>query len=253
MPRTPNYPWFPADYLADTLHLTPAQDGIYRRLLDHYWVHGPFDRQFGVKIARISTRKDVANLGLILDTYFHEGADGLMHNSRADREIEKLGRLRKSASKGGLLSPSKFKRGNSARAKMSTEQTPGIQTEQIRTNHNHNQFNSEPSLDGSRDPAAKSKIEKGSNVLGVTALPDQWMVEAYGKRVENGLPILDLRHSAQNFLRIKAGKGKQVELNTELLNEWVAWALRTGLHVGGRHSFKTVGAIVEGNNGERKK
>ena len=30
------YKWFPARYKADTMHLTAEQDGIYRRLIDHY-------------------------------------------------------------------------------------------------------------------------------------------------------------------------------------------------------------------------
>src|SRR5262249_4899577 len=30
------YPWYSDLYEADTLHLTPAQDGIYRRLIDWY-------------------------------------------------------------------------------------------------------------------------------------------------------------------------------------------------------------------------
>ena len=30
------FPWFPALYRADTMHLTAEQDGIYRRLIDHY-------------------------------------------------------------------------------------------------------------------------------------------------------------------------------------------------------------------------
>jgi uncharacterized protein YdaU (DUF1376 family) len=30
------FPWYPDLYAQDTLHLTPYQDGIYRRLIDHY-------------------------------------------------------------------------------------------------------------------------------------------------------------------------------------------------------------------------
>lgn len=30
------FPWYPQLYRNDTLHLTPEQDGIYRRLIDHY-------------------------------------------------------------------------------------------------------------------------------------------------------------------------------------------------------------------------
>ena len=30
------FPWYPALYRADTMHLTAEQDGVYRRLIDHY-------------------------------------------------------------------------------------------------------------------------------------------------------------------------------------------------------------------------
>lgn len=30
------YPWYPEIYASDTMHLTAEQDGIYRRLIDHY-------------------------------------------------------------------------------------------------------------------------------------------------------------------------------------------------------------------------
>lgn len=30
------FPWYPTRYKADTMHLTALQDGIYRRLIDHY-------------------------------------------------------------------------------------------------------------------------------------------------------------------------------------------------------------------------
>lgn len=30
------YPWYPTIFKSNTLHLTPEQDGLYRRLIDHY-------------------------------------------------------------------------------------------------------------------------------------------------------------------------------------------------------------------------
>jgi uncharacterized protein YdaU (DUF1376 family) len=34
-------PWYIGDHKRDTAHLSPLQDGAYRRLIDHYYVNGP--------------------------------------------------------------------------------------------------------------------------------------------------------------------------------------------------------------------
>jgi len=59
MSSRPWYQWYPADYLADTLHLTLAQDAIYRRLLDALWINGPLpdDTKQLARILRVDTRQ----------------------------------------------------------------------------------------------------------------------------------------------------------------------------------------------------
>jgi len=41
MSSRPWYRWYPADFLQDTLHMSPMAELYYRRLLDVLWSHGP--------------------------------------------------------------------------------------------------------------------------------------------------------------------------------------------------------------------
>lgn len=48
------YPWFPTKFRQDTMHLTAEQDGIYRRLIDHYMETGAPLPSNHVALARIA-------------------------------------------------------------------------------------------------------------------------------------------------------------------------------------------------------
>lgn len=59
MAALPYMRFYPADYLADTAHLSPMQHGIYLLLLFNYWQRGgplPNDDMRLAKIARVSMR-----------------------------------------------------------------------------------------------------------------------------------------------------------------------------------------------------
>ena len=44
----PSYPWYPRDFMADepVMLMTLEQEGAYRRLLDHQWLHGSIPSDF---------------------------------------------------------------------------------------------------------------------------------------------------------------------------------------------------------------
>ena len=79
------FPWYPALFEADTLHLTPAQDGLYRRLIDWYMVHRrplPDDDRALAAICRVSL-EDWQNASSILRAYFKHKR-GMLHLGRCD-------------------------------------------------------------------------------------------------------------------------------------------------------------------------
>jgi len=83
------YPWAPADYLRDTLHLSELEDLAYRRLLDSYWINqGPLkDDDDRLRRTIRYTPEQWAEVREAMLEYFPIAADGLRHNVRADKEI----------------------------------------------------------------------------------------------------------------------------------------------------------------------
>lgn len=85
------YPWYPAAFRADTMHLSAEQDGIYRRLLDHYMETRQPLPDNDAALARIA--------GITLDSYSHHLAiakafftptgDGFLRHKRCDAELDK--------------------------------------------------------------------------------------------------------------------------------------------------------------------
>lgn len=85
------FPWYPERYKLKTLHLTAEEDGIYRRLLDHYMVtRQPLpDNDFA--LARITgVDNDCFKLASSkLKAFFKHKKDGLLHHETCDTELDK--------------------------------------------------------------------------------------------------------------------------------------------------------------------
>lgn len=79
-------PFYPADYLAGTGHLTRAQHGAYLLLILHYWSKGglPSDDRLLARIARMSDREWKAESGILAE-FFDDG----WHHPRIEKELEK--------------------------------------------------------------------------------------------------------------------------------------------------------------------
>jgi uncharacterized protein YdaU (DUF1376 family) len=93
------YPHHIGDYLRDTAHLTAAEDGIYRRLLDLYYASEkplPLDTQWVCRLVRAHTDDEREAVGSVLKQFFEKYEDG-WHNKRADEEIRKGKRRVKAA------------------------------------------------------------------------------------------------------------------------------------------------------------
>ncbi len=87
------------DYLRDTAHLSVLEDGIYRRLLDQYYIRErplPADIRECCKLARAVTRQERAAVTYVLDSFFALDADGY-HQSRCDSEIARATDKRRKA------------------------------------------------------------------------------------------------------------------------------------------------------------
>lgn len=91
------------DYLRDTAHLSPLEDGIYRRLLDQYYIRElplPLLPRDVYRLARAQSKQDREAVDTVLREFFDEAADG-WRQERCDREIarfqDKRGKAKASA------------------------------------------------------------------------------------------------------------------------------------------------------------
>lgn len=113
------YPHYPADYLRDTYHLSFAEHGAYRLLLDHYYNSGgPLDagvegqRMEGIyKLTRADTDEERLALDKVLTLFFTLKNDKY-HNARADKELRGIARRRNRLSEQGRNGAKKRWSGN---------------------------------------------------------------------------------------------------------------------------------------------
>lgn len=80
------------DYLRDTAHLSVLEDGVYRRLIDAYYIREralPTDLRDCCKLARANSKAEREAVASVLKEFFTLQEDGY-HQSRADVEIARF-------------------------------------------------------------------------------------------------------------------------------------------------------------------
>lgn len=153
-----SHPWMPfyvADYLADTGHLSTAQHGAYLLLIMHYWQNGalPADEAKLARICRLSSAQWAAMRGTLAGLF----SEGWTHK-RIDAEIartEERYRKRVEISRKGGLATANARRRSAVTA-------PEAQPRSANHNHNHKE---EPLPPSEVSPRA---AERGS------FLPEAW-------------------------------------------------------------------------------
>jgi uncharacterized protein YdaU (DUF1376 family) len=99
------YPHHIGDYLRDTAHLSPLEDGIYRRMLDVYYASEkplPLETQWVSRLVRATTEEERNAVDEILRQFFDKHPEG-WRNKRADHEIMVAAKKAKVARQNGKL------------------------------------------------------------------------------------------------------------------------------------------------------
>lgn len=78
-------PFYVGDYLADTMHLSPAEHGGYLMLILHYWKSGPIPDD-DVRLSIISRMGDAWSNASATIRAFFEHADGMLVHKRIDMQ-----------------------------------------------------------------------------------------------------------------------------------------------------------------------
>jgi uncharacterized protein YdaU (DUF1376 family) len=99
----PWYAHYPGDYGRDTAHLSLAQHGAYRLLLDHYYSTAaplPSDISALHRICRAFDQAERDAVDFVLKEFFELRTDGF-HNARADVELARQSEIRERLSNSG--------------------------------------------------------------------------------------------------------------------------------------------------------
>jgi uncharacterized protein YdaU (DUF1376 family) len=121
------YKHYMGDYQRHTGHLSLAQDGAYRRMMDHYYsTEQPLPAQPDVlyRICGAMEKAERQAVDYIAKTFFEE-RNGLLHHQRIDEEVsiaqEKIANLKENAKAGGKQSGQKRASKNEANASPNAE------------------------------------------------------------------------------------------------------------------------------------
>jgi uncharacterized protein YdaU (DUF1376 family) len=125
-------PLYGGDYLRDTMGNSPAHDGIYFRLLIHYW-HSqaplPDDVEKVRRIARVSGEKEERFCDDILRDFFRHCPGIGWRNKRMDAEIDKAKRLKRKRKKAGKAgATSRWRSDGKTDGKRITKRSPATAT-----------------------------------------------------------------------------------------------------------------------------
>lgn len=95
-------PFYVADYLGDTMHLSTLQHGAYMLLLLHYWRSGPLPSDQGqlAAIAKLDT-KAWQTVWPVLQPFFTANGDGTLHQKRMDWELKRWAEISDKRSNAG--------------------------------------------------------------------------------------------------------------------------------------------------------
>lgn len=100
------YARYAGDYMQDTAHLSLVEHGAYTLLLDQYYGSEkplPSDMVSLYRICRAFSTDEQKAVDSVAEQYFPVNGDGLRHNRRADREIEKRNAISHKRSMAGVI------------------------------------------------------------------------------------------------------------------------------------------------------
>jgi uncharacterized protein YdaU (DUF1376 family) len=129
-----------ADWALHTAHLQPEEEGIYLRLLNHYYdTEEPIEEEKTHWVCRrLRLGNHVEAVGLILEEFFTL-VDGFWHHKRCEMEItayqEQVEKNRENAKRGGRPKGSGHKQKQQKNPVASQSQPSGVNLETLTTNH----------------------------------------------------------------------------------------------------------------------
>jgi len=197
------YPFYPSLYRADTMHLTAEQDGIYRRLIDHYMETGhplPDNDTALARIAGVDT-ECFKHASSIVRAFFKHKSDGYLYHKRCELTLEAQQSRQKSRSE--IAKKAAEKRWNNQKveciehASSNSQAMLGDAIRQDKTRNDKERITPIIPLKGERKKRA-------------TCLPENWELDQEdGEWAENqGLRFEDIKFEEAKFKDYWISTGK---------------------------------------------
>ena len=126
-----------ADYRKDTMHLTLLEHGVYRQLLDQYYLNEkplPLDLNRLFRLINARTENEQQAVKNIIDDFFTQTEDGFIH-TRCDIEIQYFHARLETASKAGKASAEKRAKANDCSTSVQQAFNQPITNNLITNNH----------------------------------------------------------------------------------------------------------------------
>lgn len=237
MAALPYMAFYPADYLADTTHLSTLEHGAYCLLIFNQWQTGkPLSKEDGrlAKIVKLSVDEWQAIKNTIIEL-FQDTPEGYVHK-RVMRERERVGEKSEKAKASA----------NSRWKKRKPRHAVAMLTEQNRTDHT---LVSKDTREG-RAPVAKEK----NNLSKATRLPTNWKPDEQDANYarSKGLSQRELDREAEKFLNFWTAKAGQGGLKLDWAATWRNWILRVAQDFPAERQVlaaTTVQAVMVAENG----
>ncbi len=195
-----------ADYRKDTGHLSTIEHGIYRQLIDWYYLDEnpiPLETQVVSRRLRLASEVEVLSLQNVLSDFFKEGKSGYVHK-RIELDINDYHEQAEKNQRNGKLG---------GRPKKTHSVTYGLPDEsQNNPNHKPLTINHKPIKENKR----------GSR------LPQDWfLTKAMGDWATQERPDLDVRQVAEQFKDYWAAQAGQKGVKLDWDATWRNWVRNT--------------------------
>ena len=217
------YKHYIGDYQRHTGHLTLAQDGAYRRLMDHYYSTEeplPADPSALYRICGAMEKAERQAVDSVVKQFFttHEGR---LHHQRVDEEIsiaqEKIANLKENAANGGKQS------GKARASKKEANASPNAQA-----NASNNRSKSEANDEAKTNNKSVVSSQTKPNGLENITLPawldqdlwDEWVDYRKGIKARLTLKAAELCIAKLEALRREGNDPRKVIENTIMSGKW---------------------------------
>lgn len=233
------FPWYPAIYRADTMHLTAEQDGIYRRLLDYYMESNQPLPESMIAIARIAgvDLSCLEHAWSMLGAYFkHRPGIGYTHKMCDRTLVDMNERREKRVSKAKTAASARHKKTQQIQGRLCYEHATsnhqallGDATGQDNTGQKEESNSSNDKLLFARNdfesPPASPKKKPPEPIINFNYETGEWfdISDKHRKAWAAAYPALDIDHELATAAAWLIGNPKNRKTNHgKFLTNWLA-------------------------------